>query len=347
MNRIQCTVKELFDSISEKENHVFINNEFYKQKTNIKIKNEDNTWININQLIIKENEIIHIGTNDGAVLKASKNHAICTNKKNKKCVLLKNIKIGEYIDTLTEFKKIIFKKILPKETVYDFEVDSETHLYSTANGMIHHNTGKTKTVIEELDSEEIDYVHISGGVKNASSLYKMLYHHNDEKRIIVFDDCNDIFRDKQAVEILRVAVDTAPIRRITYAGQLTTKTDKRIYPDTFEFKSRIIIISNVPVSRIDKAIVSRTSPIEVWVTKEEMLQYIGLHLHAAPPTAIPIEWKHHIYDFLTKELPLSEINRIDFRVFKDACLWYAANIGTPGMNHKSDQWKKFVYTLVH
>ena len=207
--------------------------------------------------------------------------------------------------------------------------------------------GKTKTVIDELSNEKINFVHISGGVKNASSLYKKLYDNNDPELILVFDDCNDIMTNKGAVEILRVAVDITPTRRITYAGMLNRKGDKKIYPDSFLFQSKVIIISNIPLRKIDKAIASRTSPIEVWVTKEEMLEYIGIHLASAPPVAIKLEWKQKIFDFLTKELPLTEINRIDFRVFQDACLWYAANIGTPGMNHKSDQWKKFVYTLVH
>jgi hypothetical protein len=138
--------------------------------------------------------------------------------------------------------------------------------------------GKSMAILDELESENANYIHISGGVKNARALFMQLYDKNDEDLILFFDDVNDIFTSKESREILRVAVTNDKIRNITYTDNVLAKEPFK-YQSPLKFKSKIVIATNIPKRKIDPAIVSRTNAIEIIVSKEETFEYINSICH--------------------------------------------------------------------
>jgi hypothetical protein len=196
--------------------------------------------------------------------------------------------------------------------------------------------GKSRKVIETLKGEGAKYKYISGGIKNARALYQILYENNDRNLILVFDDVNDILRNKQAVEILRTATTNDRIRKITYVDTKITPGSRKYKPE-LDFESKIIIITNIPIKKIDKAIVSRTTPVEVIVTPQEIVDNIRVNLNDAPPPSLPIKWKQEVWDFIVDVIGISRISRIDYRIFEQCCIFRAT---------ESPKWMKFAVAYV-
>ena len=68
--------------------------------------------------------------------------------------------------------------------------------------------------------ESYDFVHFKGRA-TAAGLFITLYENSD--KIIVLDDCDSVFKDDDAVNILKGALDSYDTRKISY---ITTKALK-------------------------------------------------------------------------------------------------------------------------
>lgn len=202
--------------------------------------------------------------------------------------------------------------------------------------------GKSYSVIQELENEGATYAHITGGVKDAKAFYITLYKHNNPNMIIVLDDVNDILRRRECIEILRACVTNETERSVSYIDNRLILDGVKSYHPHMKFQSRVIIVTNIPKKKIDSAILSRTSPIEVYTTKEEMIEYIGQNIEAAPPSKLPIEWKIEVFNYIKDELKINNIKQIDFRLFEDCMLWKAATVET----ENPEMWKKYAYNLL-
>jgi hypothetical protein len=136
--------------------------------------------------------------------------------------------------------------------------------------------GKTHIVKSTLEGmglkESYDFVHFKGRATPAG-LFVTLYENSD--KIIVLDDCDSVFRDDDAVNILKGALDSYDTRKISY---ISTKTLKDEFgsevPRHFEFTGRIIFISNISQSRLDEAIRSRSFVADVELTTPQMFERI-------------------------------------------------------------------------
>ena len=212
--------------------------------------------------------------------------------------------------------------------------------------------GKSHAVIEELEEEGVQYTHLSGGIKNVGAFYTLLCDNNAKDMVVVLDDINVVLKDADCIELLRVACTNEPIRRITYGDNKLVK-GRRFYKPSTDFYSRIIIITNRPMKKIDPAIISRTSPIEIIATIPEVFEWVGMNLPEAPPHEMPKFWKEEVYNFIQNDLGTKDLKRFDFRLFEDAMLWYGSCIKKDGIDDRGDKkikvddsWKSYVYTLL-
>lgn len=132
--------------------------------------------------------------------------------------------------------------------------------------------GKTHIVKETLTGmgliESKDFVHFKGRA-TAAGLFVTLYENSD--KIIILDDCDSVFRDDDAVNILKGALDSYDTRKISY---ITSKALKDEYGDPlprhFEFTGRVIFISNIAQSKLDEAIRSRSFVADISMNTEQM-----------------------------------------------------------------------------
>jgi hypothetical protein len=129
--------------------------------------------------------------------------------------------------------------------------------------------GKTHSVTETIKSEGLftdDYVFFKG-YSTARGLYNTLYDNNG--KLIIFDDCDSVLEDKVAINILKSALDSYEKRTITWMAKMH-KNDA--YPQQFDFKGRIIFISNKSKTAIDGAILSRSLTVDLTMTSDEKVE---------------------------------------------------------------------------
>ena len=180
--------------------------------------------------------------------------------------------------------------------------------------------GKTylvKKTLTDMGLEEAkQFVHFKGRA-TAAGLFVTLYENSD--KIIVLDDCDSVFKDMDAVNMLKAALDSYDTRKLSY---ISTKPLKDAYGDPvprhFEFTGKIIFISNISQSKLDEAIKSRSFVSDISMNTKQMFQRID-DLKNQIETKIPNEVKDkalEIMKALEKKYDGVEIN---LRSFIKAC----------------------------
>ena len=162
--------------------------------------------------------------------------------------------------------------------------------------------GKTHLVKQTLADmgldESSDFVHFKGRATPAG-LFITLYENSD--KIIVLDDCDSVFKDDDAVNILKGALDSYDSRKISYITSKPLKdSDGNELPRHFEFTGRVIFISNIDQSKLDEAIRSRSFVADIEMTQDQMFTRIE-QLMPKMETRIPIAAKTQALQ-LMKEL---------------------------------------------
>ena len=191
--------------------------------------------------------------------------------------------------------------------------------------------GKTHIVKSTLEGmglkESYDFVHFKGRA-TAAGLFVTLYENND--KIIVLDDCDSVFRDDDAVNILKGALDSYDTRKISY---ISTKSLKDEYgaevPRHFEFSGRIIFISNINQSKLDEAIRSRSFVADVDLTNDQMFERIE-QLMPSMESRVPSAAKEQALQ-LMKELDKEFDIEINLRSFIKAARICAMGFENPKM----------------
>ena len=140
--------------------------------------------------------------------------------------------------------------------------------------------GKSHTVIKALEAAGLD--NISGidldgaeapagsfvvvkGYSTAKGLYRTLYENRNS--IIVFDDCDSILKDDDAVNLLKGALDSYDVRIISWN---TTRPDEEL-PRSFQFTGGVVFISNRPMNKIDQALRTRSMCVDLTMTMDQKL----------------------------------------------------------------------------
>lgn len=143
--------------------------------------------------------------------------------------------------------------------------------------------GKTYKANQILSQQDIRGYQIVTSSLSAVQLYKLLWDHNDE--IIVLDDVNSILQDpKDGASLLKACTDSyhvrklhwqkqnpncVPVHKLNLANNLAIQrkmeelamnnkklalavSEGRAFPDTFYFTGAVIILTNKPLSVIDR-----------------------------------------------------------------------------------------------
>ena len=110
------------------------------------------------------------------------------------------------------------------------------------------------------------------GFSTAKGLYRTLFENN--KSIVVFDDCDAVLKDPVALNLLKSALDSYGKRIISWNADMRDDD----LPRSFNFEGRVIFISNMTQDKIDQAIRSRSMMIDLSMTtdqKIDRMEYIA------------------------------------------------------------------------
>lgn len=149
LKEIECSIGEIFEATTSLEGLEFIHDKEQFQKSIIKIQDENSQWIDITGLITKEDKIRVIEFSDGTITKVADKHKLFDGVKE---VMASSVFIGDiFIKVCGKEVQVVGNELTEiVDTVFDMEVDSETHLYHTADGIIHHNTELARQLSEQL-----------------------------------------------------------------------------------------------------------------------------------------------------------------------------------------------------
>lgn len=187
--------------------------------------------------------------------------------------------------------------------------------------------GKTFTVLQTIKDcglkERTDFI-IAKGKVTPAALYRTLFINYD--KLIVFDDTDSIWRDEDAVNILKAALDSYDIRTVTWFSNQTTNLSsfsrdeadhyiKRTrnaliddpqanvkLPNEFNFTGQIIFISNLAKNRLDTAVMSRSLTIDMTLTQEQVLERMQSILQYLGPKDQSMDEKLEVFNFFKDEV---------------------------------------------
>jgi hypothetical protein len=104
------------------------------------------------------------------------------------------------------------------------------------------------------------------GYSTAKGLYRTLY--ENRKGVIVFDDCDSVLKDPVSLNLLKGALDSYSKRIISYKADIRDDD----LPNVFEFKGRVVFISNLPSQAMDQAIISRSMAVDLSMNTQQKVE---------------------------------------------------------------------------
>ena len=149
--------------------------------------------------------------------------------------------------------------------------------------------GKTFNVLSALQKNDLDDVsllderdvgevitsyksyRVIKGYSTPKGLYRTLY--ENRKGVIVFDDCDSVLKDPVSLNLLKGALDSYSRRIISWRADMRDED----LPTSFEFKGRVVFISNMSAVQLDQAIISRSMVVDLTMTpaqKIERMRYL-------------------------------------------------------------------------
>ena len=116
--------------------------------------------------------------------------------------------------------------------------------------------GKThglKKILDEVNlfnimrNGQVDYDIVRGNA-SALGLYKTLYNFREKHQVIILDDCDSVLYDEVGLNLLKAALDSSEIRRLSWRTESRVLSDDDI-PKDFEFHGSIIFLTNIDFDR--------------------------------------------------------------------------------------------------
>jgi hypothetical protein len=103
------------------------------------------------------------------------------------------------------------------------------------------------------------------GYSTPKGLYRLLYENRES--IVVFDDTDSILKDTVSLNLLKAALDSYDKRIISWNADIRDDD----LPTSFEFKGRVVFISNIPSIALDQAIISRSMVVDLSMSTQQKI----------------------------------------------------------------------------
>lgn len=206
--------------------------------------------------------------------------------------------------------------------------------------------GKTYSVElalqEARDAKKIRRYTANRGTISPIGLYILLYQHRQSGDVLVIDDCDAVFENSDALNILKAALDTGSKRIISYAKEAYALTAQDI-PSRFEFDGSVIFISNLDFDGMVNS-GSKLAPHMSALMSRSL--YVDLGLHSTQALLARVESVCRGTDMLRKDgIALSDTQ------IEDVIRWVKDNFASlrslslrtamqlAGLIKTSDDWK--------
>ena len=177
-----------------------------------------------------------------------------------------------------------------------------------------------------------------GSSLSTISTYDLLFKNRD--KILVLDDFDTPLRNVDTVNMLKAITDSYSKRILSFPTERTMSRsdggEESTSPRKFEYRGKLIIITNLKKSEIDRALLSRAPAFEVNFSPKIVLASIDKMMQFMNP-AVSMEVKREVLNYIIKLYKKQPSISIDFRSFKNSV---DARVGNPLY------WEDMVRTIV-
>ncbi len=88
---------------------------------------------------------------------------------------------------------------------------------------------------------------IISGRSTAAALYELLHDHRHEGKVLAIDDCDAVFYDDDALNLLKAAMDTSERRVVSWR---VSSSAQSALPSSFEFQGSVIVLTNLDIAAL-------------------------------------------------------------------------------------------------
>jgi hypothetical protein len=260
-------------------------------------------------------------TNEGKLVKTYKyetdaKNFVAKNKSTQTSSFTMKFSINKRFDFLDALTKMV--------------IDNKTYsLIITGNGGL----GKSYSVMQNIKKanlKEDEYLFIKG-FSTAKMLYRTLYENNG--KLIIFDDCDSVLKDKIALNILKAALDSYSVRTISWNAEFSVNDS---LPNSFEFTGRVIFISNLSYDDLDQAIKSRSMNVDLHMSPEDKIERMEHILKDVLPD-FPYEVKRDALDLIKQYVNcIKDLNIRTLEKVTRIC----------GSSQSGDSWKELALYMI-
>jgi len=220
--------------------------------------------------------------------------------------------IDERFDILTDFVTMVAKRNVPSAVITGSGGLGKTHTVLAAlaaAGLKNIDDLEVGAVMDEA-LQESTFLMVKG-FSTAKALYRTLY--ENQNRVIVFDDCDSIQKDADAVNILKAALDSYESRTISWNSESPFGKEDAL-PRSFKFYGGVVFISNLPMYKVPQALISRCLAADVSMTREEIIQRMTTIVKAGEfLPAVDMEVKLECLEYLAEVSKLPEVQALNLR----------------------------------
>ena len=224
-------------------------------------------------------------------------------KENEKIAANEAISYDTLLKHLASLTKLVGKKVLPGLIVTGRTGASKSHTIEET----------LKSIGLQMD---VDWFIVKGTTTNAG-LYEKCFDYR--KKIIIFDDCDKVFRDDDSRNLLKALLDSKKERRVSSNStnrfkladvdvkQAWTLIQQGKYPNEYNFEGSIFMVSNLPIDSIDPdgALKSRSLLIDVNPSDMEMLERMEKVIIPNIYTEVPMKDKLEVFNLIKNNNKIS------------------------------------------
>lgn len=206
----------------------------------------------------------------------------------------------------------------------------------------------TNTIKEEGLSKGKDWYVVKGKI-TTTTLYQTLFMHR-KGGLLVFDDTDSLWSDKDAANILKAALDSYEERTISWMSNRTINVSKMSeedreelndtiddrmendpegntkLPSEFNYDGRIIFISNLTKDKFDEAVLNRSAKIDMTLTEDQIFIRMRSILQHLGEKSVPYDIKEEILDYIQRESKSGKMDGVSMRTYVAAEDLYRSGI---------------------
>lgn len=221
-------------------------------------------------------------------------------------------------------------------------------------------TGKTQNVEDELGkvglSDGDGYTVIKGAASTAG-LYRAFY--QNRNGILFFDDADGALSDQDSRNLFKAACDTKPTRKLSWQKGGANYVDPDDYdeedenklPRSFEFKGKVIFISNLSMNKLDPdgALRTRAFIIPIDPVDQDMIDFMKEIAHVIKLDVnyvLDSKARDEVVDIIAERV--SHVDSTKSKLLNLRMLVRALNTraGIESQGGTEEEWKNFVKRFI-